>query len=90
MHIKYTWDEDKRQDTRARRGIDFADMERFDWDTARTAEDARGKYGERRFVSLGYIGDRLHVCAWTPRGGGIRIISLRKANAREQKAFDRP
>jgi len=83
----YEWDEAKRQATLFTRGIDFADMDRFDWATATVKRDIRRAYDETRFVSIGYIGDRLYFCAWTPRVERIRIISLRKANAREEKEY---
>ncbi len=49
-----------------------------------TREDTRRDYGERRFATYGYVDGRLHAAVWTPRGDGIRAISVRKANAREQ------
>ena len=33
------------------------------------------------------IGDRLHVVVFTPVNGGVRVISFRKANKREVKAY---
>jgi uncharacterized DUF497 family protein len=44
-------------------------------------------YGEPRVVSAGYISGRLHLVVWTARGDIKRIISLRKANDREEKAY---
>ncbi len=81
----FDWDEAKRQANLAKHGVDFADVARFDWEAAVTRTDGRGEYGEPRFISTGYIGDRLHVCIWTPRGVTQRIIGLRKANPREQR-----
>ncbi len=43
-------------------------------------------YGELRVVSAGYIGGRLHLVVWTARGDTRRIISLRRAYDREEKA----
>ena len=45
--------------------------------------DMRHAYGEPRTVCLGYIGLRLHMVVFTDRSAVRRIISLRKANARE-------
>jgi uncharacterized protein len=59
----------------------------FDFSTARVVEDRRSDYPERRFVALGYIGKRLHVLCFTPMPGGIRVISLRKANRREVRIY---
>ena len=83
------WDEAKRQANRARHGVDFAQIDGFDWATAVTREDTRGDYGERRFISTGLIGDRVHVCVWTIRADRMRLISLRKANARERAQHGR-
>ncbi len=57
----------------AQRGIDFAD-ERFD-------------YGEPRFVAYGYMNGRLIATVYTQRGNAMRIISMRKANTREEKLY---
>ncbi len=62
-------------------------LDSFDWHIATHEADSRTDYGEARIVTTGYIGNRLHILAWTPRNGRIRIISLRKANDREQKAW---
>ena len=82
------WDEDKRERTLQERGLDFADVAAARWDNALTAEDQREEYGERRFVSLVPIQDRLCVVAWCIRGKALRVISLRKANARERKRYE--
>lgn len=82
------WDEDKRERTLQERGLDFADVAAARWDNALTAEDQREEYGERRFVSLVPIQDRLCVVAWCIRGKALRVISLRKANARERRRYE--
>jgi uncharacterized DUF497 family protein len=83
----WDWDEAKRQANRAKHGVDFAQIDGFDWGTCTHARDHRMDYGELRVVSAGYIGGRLHLVVWTPRGETRRIISLRKANDREEKAY---
>lgn len=79
------WDPKKRDDTLKERGLDFAIVAEADWDDALTVEDSRTDYGEARFVSLVPIRERLYVVAWCMRGDKLRVISLRKANARERK-----
>lgn len=64
-------------------GLSFETIDEFNWETAITKEDNRSDYGERRFISYGYIKDRLHVLVWTIRSGLPRPISFRKANQRE-------
>lgn len=83
----YEWDDTKRRTNLTRHGVDFVDAEFFEWDTALTAEDDRCLYGESRYVSIGFVDDRLHVLVWTPRGDAVRVISLRKANKREVRGY---
>jgi hypothetical protein len=86
--MQYEWDEDKRAANLARHKVDFADAVDFEWDTAIETIDDRFDYGEERWVALGYIGRRLHVLVYTHRGETIRIISLRKANKRENEYYE--
>ena len=82
------WDEVKRQWTLETRGMDFADVEFFEFDTAYTVADRRTDYGEVRQVSIGYLHGRLCVLCWTEHyAHAVRVISLRKANDREQKKY---
>jgi len=73
--------------TIAKHGVDFAMVDAFEWDSALVVEDTRRDYGEMRLIALGYIGNRLHVLAFTIRDERIRPISLRKANKREIKRY---
>ena len=85
--MELEWDEAKRQDALRERGLDFADVVRFQFEGQYTIQDNRTEYGEPRFVSTGYLDGRLCVLCWTFRGDNMRIISLRKANEREQKKY---
>lgn len=54
-----------------------------------TFEDDRFDYPEVRFVTVGMLARRMTVLVWTPDPSvaddeGRRVISMRKANAREQ------
>ncbi|MFN8953938.1 MAG: BrnT family toxin [Burkholderiales bacterium] len=71
----------------ASRGLSFELVELMEWVTALMEEDTRKAYGERRFLVLGYIGERLHAMVFTPREGKVHVISLRKANSREVKKY---
>ena len=81
------WDEKKWAQTLAERGLDFADLARYDWLSALDRADPRDYVTEQRRVSVGYLEGRLIVVAYTLRDGNIRIISMRKANKREQLAY---
>ncbi len=52
------------------------------------AKNARN-VAERPFVALGWLDERLHVPCFAPTPGGIRIISFRKANSREERRYER-
>ena len=80
----WDWDEPKRQANLAKHGVDFADVIDFDLSSAVVELDSRNDYGEVRETALGLIGPRVHHLTFTKRGGLIRVISLRKANTREQ------
>jgi uncharacterized DUF497 family protein len=87
--VEYEWDEAKRQDNlRKHRGVDFMDMEAFDWTTAQERPSSRSD--EARYVATGYIADRLHVAIYVMRGSTCRLISLRKANPRERRKYGNP
>lgn len=80
-------DETKRQRTLQDRGIDFADVVRFDFDTAEIKPDLRRDYGEVRLLALGMIDGRLHMLCFTRRGEVRRVMSLRRADAREYRKW---
>ena len=77
----FEWDDAKRQANLAKHGVDFAAIDAFDWETALIDPDTR--QAEPRWIATGFIGSRLHVAVYTMRGPRRRVISLRKANARE-------
>jgi uncharacterized protein len=82
-----SFDPEKSARNEAERGLPFSMVEDFIWDTALVATDERFDYGEDRWIALGYIGARLFVLVFTETKDGIRVISFRKANAREAKRY---
>ena len=52
-----------------------------------TVGDDRQNYGEDRFITIGFLDGRMVILVWTPRSGTRRIISMRKANEREQALY---
>ena len=86
MHIEF--DASKNEANIRERGLSFNLVADFDFNTAIIDQDTRKAYPEVRFVAVGFLGKRLHVLCFTPAAGGIRVISFRKANAREVKDYD--
>ncbi len=85
--MEFEWDEAKRNATLIERGTDFASVAGFDWNTA--VVERSDRHDEIRWVATGYIEDRLHRVVYTERRNRRRIISLRKANARERRDYER-
>ncbi len=88
MTIQIEYDEVKNALNITKHGIGFNAVSDLDQDTVFTVEDTRFSYGEPRFITMGMIGGRLHILVWTDRLGVMRMISLRKANAKERKIYD--
>lgn len=85
--MKIEFDPAKRRRTLEERGLDFADAGIvFDGPNI-TYDDLRWDYAERRLITIGRLRGRLVLVAWTPRGDACRVISMRKANAREEALY---
>jgi uncharacterized protein len=68
--------------------VDFIAIHEFQWASVQEIEDRRKDYGERRWVALGSIGDRVYVVVYTRRAGRVRVISLREANRKEFDGYE--
>jgi len=87
MEIEF--DEEKRALTLAKRGVDFARAGEIFTGSEFTWIDDRAAYGEVRHNTFGLLDNRLVSVTWTIREGKRRIISIRKANDREQARYRR-
>jgi uncharacterized DUF497 family protein len=85
--VQIDFDPDKRDKTLAERGLDFAQAGEVFAGWHFTAEDCREGYGEARYITVGKLDNRMVVIVWTARGDVRRIISMRKANEREQARY---
>lgn len=85
--MDYEFDPIKDDSNLEKHGLSLVDANGFEWETALVREDARKQYVEPRFQATGYIGDRLHVMVFCFRANAVRVISLRKANKREEKSY---
>jgi uncharacterized DUF497 family protein len=86
----FEWDDAKSEACWRERGFDFAYVATAFADPNRLIlSDTRQVYGEDRFQLMGRIEERLFVVTFTPRDGATRIISARKANAREAARYQR-
>jgi len=87
-HMSYEWDSNKEESNYKKHRIKFADaVGVFEDENAITIHDEHK--GEDRYVTIG--GDflsRILVVVYTFRDIIIRIISARKATAREKKMYE--
>lgn len=86
--MRISYDPAKNQRNIRERALAFDQAVDFDFESALFAVDEREDYGEARYVALGWLADRLHVLCFTETQAGIRVISFRKANAREVKRYE--
>ena len=87
--MKFEWDDAKSGGCFAERGFDFVYAIRVFLDPRRLIRrDDRKSYGEERYQVFGRIDERLFVIVFTYRSADIRIISARKANAREVRTYE--
>lgn len=87
--IKIEWNEKKSESNFKKHGFRFDSAALLFEGDYITKRDIRKDYGEPRFLSMGTLGEnkRVVVISYTPRSSKLRIISMRKANNREQKVF---
>lgn len=86
MEIEF--DPEKSAKNERERGLPFELTAQLEWEKAFRFIDSRKDYGEERVVALAPMQGRLYVVCFTRRGSTYRIISFRKANDREERAYD--
>jgi hypothetical protein len=87
MTPEFEWDPAKRAANLAKHGIDFVDAARlFDGFVLRQPR-LHPDYGEPRVIAIGQVSGALLTVIYTPRGSALRIISARRANGREARAY---
>ena len=85
--MEISFDPAKREWTLRERGLDFLDAAKVFAGHTYEMEDLRYDYGEVRTITVGLLGGRMVIVVWTQRGMKRRIISMRKANGREQDYY---
>jgi uncharacterized DUF497 family protein len=84
--MRYEWDERKRQDALTERGLDFADARLFfDGRPVVIVPSPRGD--EERFCATAIIEGEFLSMVWTWREDAIRVITMRRAHAKEERQY---
>ena len=87
MGIRFVWSASKRASNLDKHRLDFADAERVFAGLTFTFEDARFDYSEQRFVTLGLLDGQPVSLLHTETVHEIRVVSFRKATAREARLY---
>jgi uncharacterized DUF497 family protein len=83
----FVWDESKNSANRAKHGLSFDAVYAFDWNNPVIVDRSRHTDNEQRFAAIGLLGGKLHTVIFTRRGEDIRLISLHRANKREETIY---
>lgn len=87
MEYEFEFDEAKSRANKAKHGIDFVEAQGVFRDAMAEAVPARSDV-EPRFLCTGLIGNRHWTAVFTYRCDAIRLISVRRACAREVQAYE--
>ncbi len=88
--MRLEWDEAKNRANIRKHGLDFADAEEMFHGPILASADLEEDYGERRWIGIGAIGERIAAVIFAERGADtIRIISLRRADYEERKEYEK-
>ena len=81
------WDYEKNKLNIKKHWLDFSDAKYIFQNPILSKVDERFEYDEIRYIWLGNLDWRIVAMIYTIRNGKHRIISLRKANEKEQKIY---
>lgn len=90
LDMEFEWDAEKNTRNKAKHGVSFEEVQEIFGRPRVTGQDLRMDYGETRYISVGELGDDpavVLVVLHIPRGARTRLISARKANRKERKAY---
>ena len=86
--LEFEWDDGKAEANEAKHGVTFAFASRVFLDEDRLELDAsRPQEGEQRSKTVGMIDGRIYTVVFTWRGKVRRLISARRSNGREERAY---
>lgn len=89
MSLDFEWDEEKARLNLAKHGVSFALGIRVFVDPRWADIDvSRGRDKEIRRKAVGRIDGKLYAVVYTDRAGVRRLISARRTNRTEERAYD--
>jgi uncharacterized DUF497 family protein len=88
--MEFEFDPAKDEANRFKHGLPLAfGMRVFDHDDHIVVASHRQADAEDRFKAIGLIDGKLYTLVHTWRGEVVRLISMRRSNAREERDYDR-
>jgi uncharacterized DUF497 family protein len=85
--VNISFDAAKREKTLQKRGVDFQDAREVFAGRHYSQQSTQIQLNEIRIVTVGFLQERMVIIVWTPRGETHHIISMRKANVKEQQRY---
>lgn len=85
--MEFEWDEAKRQQTIANRGVDILRAARIFEGVVLRSVDARQDYGEVRYRAIGMVSEDCFVLIYTQREAAIRLITAWKGGRHERERY---
>jgi uncharacterized protein len=85
--MQITFDPQKDRLNHQKHGLSLSLARELEWETLLSIQDLRYDYGEQRMIGYAIFGNRLYCVVYVDRDDTRRVISLRKANQREVKAY---
>ncbi|WP_416358354.1 BrnT family toxin [Aureimonas phyllosphaerae] len=85
--MRFEYDPEKSISNLAKHGIDFDEAKRL-WDDPRLFVFKVQTENELRLIGIGRIGDLDWSAIFTPRNGGIRLISVRRSRKLEVERYE--
>jgi len=84
--MPFEYDKNKSRENLDKHGIDFEQAQELWLDE--NAFEAKTPYTrEERFTRTGRTGSKIWTAVFAPRGENIRIISVRRAHAKEERQY---
>ena len=87
--MQFSCDPNKSRANYLKHGIVLEFAQYLDWTKAVIRPDERQNYNENRMRGLVPLDNRLYFLVYVMRNESIRFISLRKANKREAKRYEK-
>jgi hypothetical protein len=86
--MEFEWDPVKELENVRKHGINFTTASEIWSGPVQEHVDDRHDYGEARILASGIAEGRILVVVYTLRGANRRIISARRAKARERRRYE--